>query len=220
MPFNGEPSAEKPGYVVELLREIFEPQGTKVEYQIMAWADALKAAGTGEIDAVIGANATEGAALVRPDEAMAVPQFALFVRKESTWTYRNPKSLDEIRLGAIDGYSYWTSLDNYIKAHAGPGVTLYTGDAPLKGAIQDLVDGKIGALPESVLVFIWTLKGTSHSLSEFRMAYTEASEPIYVAFARNDECKRFSHIWDAGIKRLKQNGRYQAIMDRYGFTKD
>ena len=220
MPFNGDPASEKPGYVVELLREIYEPQGIKVDYQIMAWADALKAAAAGEIDAVIGANATEGAALVQPDQPMAEPEFAIFVRKDSTWTYKNLKSFDEIRLGAIEGYSYWPSLDGYLKTHTAPAVTFYNGDAPLKGAIQDLVDGKIAAMPESVLVFFWTVKSTGHSFSEFRRAYTEISEPLFVAFTKNSQGKQFARIWDAGIGKLKQSGRFQAILDRYGFTKN
>ena len=185
MPFNGEPSEEKPGYVVEFLREIFEPQGIKVDYQVMPWAAALTAAESGEVDGVICANEIEAAKLQIGREAIAEPQFSLFVRKENPWKYQNLRSLQEVRLGAAEGYSYWASIDGYIKKATTPAITIYSGNTPSASAVQDLVDGKIDVLVESVLVFYWALKNTGHKYSEFRSAYTEPTEPLYVAFTKN-----------------------------------
>ena len=77
MPFNGDPASEKPGYVVEVLREIFGPLGIKVDYQIMPWASALKAAEAGEIDGVIGANKKEAVNLVTGTESIAEPKVSI-----------------------------------------------------------------------------------------------------------------------------------------------
>src|SRR4051812_37401892 len=143
MPFNGDPAAEKPGYVVEFLREIFEPQGIKIDYQVMPWADALKAAAAGEIDGVIGANVTEAEKLVVGGEPIAEPQFSLFVRKDNPWTYLNLRSLQGVRVGAVEGYSYWDSIDGYIKKGGTPPVKFYTGNAPAAEAVADLSTGKI-----------------------------------------------------------------------------
>jgi len=173
MPFNGDPAAEKPGYVVEFLREIFEPQGIKVDYQVMPWTDALKAAAAGEVDGVLCANIHEAEKLVTGHEPIAEPQFSLFVRKESKWTYQNLRSLQTVRLGAVEGYSYWDSIDGYIKKGVEPAVKFYRGNAPAAEAVADLSEGKIDVFVESVLVFYWALKNTDRKFSDFRAAYTE-----------------------------------------------
>ncbi len=219
MPFNGDPSAEKPGYVVEFLREIFEPQGIKVDYQVMPWADALKAAAAGDIDGVICANATEAEKLVIGKEAIAEPQFSLFVRKDSKWSYQNLHSFQGVTLGAVEGYSYWDSIDGYIKKSAPPAVKFYSGNAPAAEAVADLSSGKIDVFVESVLVFYWALKSTGQKFSDFRSAYTEPTEPLYVAFTKNKQGLEFARKLDAGLAKLKETGRYDAILDRYGFTK-
>ena len=169
MPFNGDPAAKQPGYVVEILREIFEPQGIKVDYEIMPWAASVKAAEAGEIDGIIGANKKEAENLVTGTLSIAEPQFALFVRKDSAWKYETLHSLQSIHLGAIEGYSYWGSLDGYIKKSAAPALKMYTGDNPLVEAMTDLVDGQIDVMPESVLVFIWMAKSTGRKFSDFRI---------------------------------------------------
>jgi polar amino acid transport system substrate-binding protein len=219
MPFNGDPAAEKPGYVVEFLREIFEPQGIKVDYQVMPWADALRAAAAGEIDGVICANTTEAQKLVIGKEAIAEPQFSLFVRKDNKWAYQNLHSFQGIMLGAVEGYSYWDSIDGYIKKSAPPAVKFYSGNTPAVEAVADLSSGKIDVFVESVLVFYWALKSTGQKFSDFRAAYTEPTEPLYVAFTKNKQGLEFARKLDAGLVRLKESGRYDAILDRYGFTK-
>jgi len=219
MPFNGDPAAAQPGYVVDFLREVFEPQGIKVDYQIMPWAAAVKAAEAGEIDGIIGANKKEAENLVTGSEAIAEPQFALFVRKDNPWKYESLRSLSGVRLGAIEGYSYWNSLDGYIKKSTPPALKIYTGDTPLAEAMVDLAAGQIDVMAESVLVFIWTAKSTGRKFSDFRIAYSETAEPLYVAFSKNERGRKYARIFDLGIRKLKESGRFDAILSSYGFAK-
>lgn len=219
MPFNGDPAAKQPGYVVEFLREVFEPQGIKVDYQVMPWAAAVKAAEAGEIDGIIGANKKEAENLVTGSVEIAEPQFALFARKDNPWKYDSLRSLQGVRLGAIEGYSYWSSLDGYIKKSSAPALKLYTGENPLAEAMTDMVDGKIDVMAESVLVFIWTTKSTGRKFSDFRIAYSETAEPLYVAFAKNELGRKYARMFDVGLRKLKDSGRFDAILSGYGFAK-
>jgi polar amino acid transport system substrate-binding protein len=218
MPFNGDPTAEKPGYVVELLRQIFEPQGFKIDYQIMPWAGAVKAAEAAEIDGIIGANRKEAVHLVAGEEAIAEPRFALFARSTSLWKYESLRSLHEVKLGAIEGYSYWDSLDGYLKKSQPPAVKLYSGDTPLVEAIADLSSGKIDVLVESVVVFYWAARSTGRGAADFRMAYSQQSEPLYVAFAATTRGRKYARLFDEGIRDLKKNARFQAILGKYGLN--
>jgi polar amino acid transport system substrate-binding protein len=218
MPFNGDPAAEKPGYVVELLREVFEPQGIKVEYQTMPWADALKAAEAGKIEGVIGANHTEAAHLVTGAEAIAEPKFALFVRRDFAWKYESLRSLPKIRLGAIEGYNYWESIDGYIKQAHPPQLTLYTGETPLVQALADLSSGKIDVMVESVLVFYWAAKSAGRPAAAFRIAYSQQSEPLYVAFSPTSEGREYARRFDLGLKELRERGRFGQLLQKYGLN--
>ncbi|MGK5093936.1 hypothetical protein WDW89_18225 [Deltaproteobacteria bacterium TL4] len=49
-PFNGDPKASRPGYMIEVLKAIFEPQGYVVDYQILSWDQALESVRKGEFD--------------------------------------------------------------------------------------------------------------------------------------------------------------------------
>lgn len=219
MPFNGDPTAAQPGYVVEFLREIFEPQGIKVDYQVMAWADAVKAAEEGEIEGIIGANRKEAQNLLVGSTPIAEPQFALFTLKGNPWRYESIRSLQGIKLGAIEGYSYWSSIDNYIAKNSAPALKIYSGEAPLAEALQDLDDGKIDAVVESVLVFHWAARSRGRKFTEYRIAYNEVAEPLYVAFSKSDAGRKYMKLFEQGLRKLKDSGRFDAILDSYGFAK-
>lgn len=219
MPFNGDPSAGQPGYVVEFLREVFEPQGIKVDYQIMPWADAVKAAEAGEVEGIIGANRKEAENLLVGSMPIAEPRFALFVLKTNPWRYENLRSLQTVKIGAIEGYSYWASIDGYIAKYHAPAVKLYYGEAPLTEALEELDGGKIDVVVESVLVFHWAVKSRGKKFTDYRIAYNEVAEPLFVAFAKNEAGRKYTKLFDQGLKKLKDNGRFDAILEGYGFTK-
>jgi polar amino acid transport system substrate-binding protein len=216
MPFNGDPASAQPGYVVEALKAIFEPQGITIDYQNLPWADTLKAAENGEVDAAIGASRTEAAHLVLPEENITVARVGLFVRKGNPWAYTNKESFAKVRLGAIDGYNYWDVLDDYIKSHGAPQVTLFTGTTPLPDAISKLRGGEIEMMPETLPVFIWALREQHLSIAEFRIAYTHQGDDVFVAFAPTDAGRRYAKLFDAGLRQLRKSGELAKLLQKYG----
>jgi len=219
MPFNGDPAGEKPGYVIEVLREIFEPQGVKIDYQIMPWTDSVKAVEAAQAEGIIGTDVTEAAKMLIGKVPIAEPIFSLFVRKDSPWKYQNIRSLKELRLGVVEGYNYWPSIDEYIKKSTAPAVHVYSGNAPAAEAVADLTSGKIDVMVESVLVFYWSLKSNGQKISDFRSAYSESTEPLYVAFAKTEQGREYTRMFDEGLVKLKASGRFDAILAKYGSTK-
>jgi polar amino acid transport system substrate-binding protein len=219
LPFNGDPAAEKPGYAVEVLRAIFTPEGITVDYQTMTWEAALKAAAAGEIDAVIGANRKEATPLIAPEETIGVTRVGLFVLKTNTWDYANLHSLELKRMGAIESYSYWDSLDDYIKTHHEPQVVLFKGENPLDEAIKKLIAGEIDVVPETLPVFIWNVRAHGMKPADFRIAYLSEGDPIYVAFApKGSDGARFAKLFTAGIRALRKKGELAKILSRYGLS--
>lgn len=217
MPFNGAPTEEKPGYVVEIIRAIYEPEEIRVDYALCNWTEALESARAGKIEAVIGANATEAAGMILPKETVGLPRTALIVLKSSSWKYENLGSLSKIKLGVINSYSYWEALDGYITAQKdSPNVVVFDGKNPLLDGIKQLNEGKIDVMAEAVQVFIWTARTAGYPATNYRIAYTEVTEPIYVAFAKNDIGQRRADAFDAGIRKLRTSGQLASILKKYG----
>lgn len=216
MPMNGEPDGEKPGYVIEMARAIFEPHGIKVEYQKLAWDDTLKGCRAGEIDGAIGASRVEGEGMVLPSQTIGRSRIALWVRKDQTWTYANTKSLESVRIGAIQSYSYWPEFDEFIANTANTKLKIYTGDSPLPEAIRELKDGVIVAMPETMTVFIWNVRELGFSTNDFRMAYVHEGDDFFVAFAPTDAGRRYAKLFDEGVAKLRSNGELARILQRYG----
>lgn len=216
MPYNGDPTSATPGYAVEVARAIFEPQGIAIEYQTMTWGDALKATAAGSVEAVIGANRDEGAALVMPKEFIGLPRIALFVKKQSTWQYNNVPSLHGVRIAVMKDYKYWPALDEYVDKHEAPDVRKFTGEHPLDDAISGLLSGNVDVLAETSSVFAWAAKSASRPMTEFRIAYLHEGDPVFMAFAPNEQGKRYAALFDDGIRELRQSGELGRILARYG----
>ncbi len=214
MPFNGVPGDEKPGYVVEILHSIFGVDG--IDYQTLAWDEALKQARAGKIDAVIGANPTEAAGLIRPNESVGIPRIALFALKQNTADCKDVPSLSEVRLGVIVGYSYWDELDAYVNSAPKNKVIVLSGDTPLLDGIKKLKAGEIDMMVETVTVFEWNVKSTGGSVNDFRKAFSHLGVAIYVAFANNPTGAKNAERFDLGIKKLRESGRLEVILNKYG----
>ncbi len=218
LPFNGNPEAERPGYVVEILQAVFEPRGVKVNYETMGWAESLAAARAGKVDAVIGANQEEAEGLVMPKESVGSPRIGLFVRKDNAWAYDNVASLKDHKLGVIKDYSYWPSLDEYLKTAPAANVVTLEGDEPLLAGIEKLERGEIEVLAETMPVFVWAIRLQKKNMKDFRIAFMQAGEPIYVAFANTEDGRAWAQQLDTGLKEMRANGKLEALLKPYGLS--
>lgn len=216
MPYNGDPTAAMPGYAVEVARAIFEPHAIKVDYQTMTWGDALKAAGSGAIEGVIGANKDEGAGLTLPKEYIGLPRIGLFVAKQNPWRYDNVPSLHQIRLAVMLDYKYWPALDDYVAKHAEPELKKFSGEHPLDDAIAQLVSGGIDVVAETSSVFAWAAKTGNRQMAEFRIAYLHEGDPVFIAFQPGETGQRYAKLFDEGIAELRRSGELAKILARYG----
>lgn len=63
---NGDPESDKPEYMIELAKAIFEPHGYEVDYQFMTWKKSLASVNGGFKDCVVGAVKDEAPGLLYP----------------------------------------------------------------------------------------------------------------------------------------------------------
>lgn len=219
-PYNCAPGSARPGYVVEIAREVFAARGIEVDYALMPWARALESVRQGKISGVIGATRQEGEDLVFGEEAVGFSSDALAARRGYGFTYRGAESLDGHRLAAVRDYSYEPEIDAYIAAHAeaGEAVSLASGEDVTVQNLRKLLANRVDLVLEDRNVLDYTLAAEGLTgLAESQAI--SAPEVIHIAFPPADP-KAADHaaVLDAGLREMRRSGRLAEILSRYGLT--
>jgi len=220
-PYNGEPKSIKPGYMINVLMEIFIPLGYTIDYQQLSWEESIEVVRKGEFDAVVGASKDDAPGFVFPKESFGISDTGFFVKKGYNWKYAGKASLQNIRLGVIEGYAYDEELDAYIVANKGTKqIAEAKGEDPVGELIRMLQNGQIDVIAEDSNVMLASM--ISHKVSPGSIVSAGSSKEksvIYVAFSpKHPKSKELAAKFDTGIKELRTGGKLQAILGLYGLT--
>jgi polar amino acid transport system substrate-binding protein len=216
-PYNCAPDSDKPGYGIEIAKEVFTKAGHTIDYKNMAWARALEECAKGSVVAVIGTTKRESPNLVFPNEHIAVSDNTFVVKKGSAWKYAGPASLEKVKLGAIQGYGYDGEVGAYIEANAKDSkkIDMVGTDTALEMNLKKLVAGRIDATVDAKPVLEYKL-GQMGLADKTELVGSVDSSLNYIAFAPNHpKAKEYSAILDKGIAEMRASGRLKAILDRY-----
>lgn len=219
-PHNCEAGSEREGYMIEIARAAFAPARLQVRYVNMSWARALAQAEAGYVDAVVGAFIGDAPNFVFPEEAVGEARTTLFAHSNSDWTYRDISSLKQLKLIAINGYSYSPELDDYIERNKNDPerVWIISGPSPLDRAIELLGQERTDVLPEDLRVMQWTLSHMDNPPPLRQVGQLEKM-PAYIAFSpANPESPDLAAILTEGVRTLRHDGRLQKILLRYGLS--
>lgn len=218
MPYTGDPAAERPGYIVELLRAAF-PNDT-INYKIGPWAQACADLAEGKIDAILGATPNDSPGAVLPEQAIGSDRTIFYIKKGTAWRYKGVESLKSIRLAAAAGYAYDMdgTFDSYLKHATVPAVQFGTGAAPLEANIAKLRKAEVDAVVENASVMLWTLKQLRVPTGEIHSAGALAKEggPLYVAFtAKKPISTARAEQLSATVAKLRKSGELAKLLALY-----
>jgi len=215
-PYTDEPG-EKPGYMVEVAEAIFTANGDKIDYQLMPWTRCLEDVKKGTYDAVLGTDPDESPTFVYPVEALGVNQNAFYVKKGSSWKYTNTESFKQIRLGLIDGYGYYPELDSYIETYKGNKLFKATGDDALPKLLKMLKAGRLDAVIDNVNVMSSIIQNEKLENTIVSAGVVDHKSDLFMAFTpAKDSSKDYAKIFDAGLVELRNSGKLQEILAKYG----
>ncbi|WP_165772237.1 substrate-binding periplasmic protein [Niveispirillum lacus] len=215
-PYNCEPVADKPGYMVEIMQEIFADE-SGLDYQLLPWTRAVEEARAGRIDAVAGATIADADGLVFGQESIGLTTNVMIVRRGDQWRYTDANSLEGKRLAAVLDYSYGKVLDDYIKAHAGDTsrLELAAGEDVTDQNLKKLLAGRVDVVIEDMNVAEFALVAEGiDGLVE--MQAIDGGTPLYIAFAPGNNGTARAARLDTGIKSLRKSGKLSRILARYG----
>ncbi len=221
-PYNCEPGSDKPGYMVEIARAVFEPMGHIVDYDLTNWSRSIMQVRRGRIDGIIGAMKSEAPDLVFPDIETGFAGAAFFVRKGFAWRYTGINSLEKVALAVIQDYGYG-KIDSYLETHRGtPKVITTVGEDALAINIRLLLKGRVDAVLENEAVFRNTATDMG-VLAEIDHAgddgETGENNFVYIVFSpKNPQSAAYAKALGEGMRTLRTSGRLAEILARYGLS--
>lgn len=215
-PMNGDPDAERPGYMIELAEAIFEPRGYEIDYAVMPWARSLLNVSQGIDDCVVGAYIEDAPDFIFPSTHWGEDQTLFWKRHDSDWTYEDLSSLEDITVGLIHGYAYERAFDNHMEA-APDGAEFISANNALEQNIHKLRLGRIDVTVESRLVMEAKLQELGLEGEIVPAGRLGDPDPMYMACSpKNPDSERYARWIDSGTRKLRESGELQAILERYG----
>jgi len=219
-PYAGTAGAEKEGYIVDVLREIYEPLGYEVQYINQPWTRCLDDVRIGKLTGLAGCDVHEAPNLVYPRESIGSTIPTFFVLEGSTWRYTDLGSLADIRLGAIQDYTYERNIDIYIRQYSGTdSIMLARGTDALSRLMEALKAGKIDAFIENRPVVYSVLEAADPPIEGIVEAGSAPGLKLYVPFSpRVPGAREYATILDEELSKLRSDGRLAEILAEYGLN--
>lgn len=216
-PYNCEATSHDRGFMIDAASEILGKYGYEVVYRNQAWTNAMRDVRLGQVDAVVGAGASETKDLVPAFEPLGINKTCFFTSSKKNFHYTGVTSLNTVKLGVIAGYLYSDLIDRYIEEHRihYNRVQLVTGDKPLLQNIKKLQAGRIDALAENEMVMNFSMR--KFNITGLRNAGCEKETALYIAFSpKRADAKKLAEIMNGGMPEIRRNGRFRTILKHYG----
>lgn len=218
-PFNCEPNSEHPGVLIEIAKYAFEKEGYTVEYRILPWLRAVKAAREGVIDGVIGAVKSEVPEFIFPEKEQLKDRSCFYVNNNNSWFYRGVESFAFAKLGVISGYSYTEEIDHYIDENTSSfKVTEISGPENLTDRLTKLLLLKrVDVIIKSRVIQGYYFKQHNQINNIKEAGCLAQDEKIYIAFTpKKNSSKKYAQILSKGIVQMQRSGKLQQILTNYG----
>ncbi len=220
-PYNCKLDSDKPGYMIEIAREIFKRAGHEVDYQVLNWMRSIAETREGRHTAIVGALRVEAPDFIFPGESLGIISGGFAVRKNVHFRYNGPESFEGLTIGAIRGYDYLGGIDKYITAYGKvrTRVQLTSGEDALEQNLKKLVAGRVDVVLDDRNVLNLAIQelGFDHLI--------DVAEPngvvkhANIAFSpAHQRASDYAALHTDGIRDLRASGRLAEILGRYGLV--
>jgi polar amino acid transport system substrate-binding protein len=208
----------QPGYMVEVVKAIFEPRGIKVSYKPMAWEDAIRLASVGEEDALIGCAKAETPNLIFPKSPFGYSSNEFFVKAGSSWSYSGVASLESVKLGISFGYDYGDMINHYVLENPEKIVTASSRE-PAKENLRNLVLGVVDVYIGDPYVILWTARAMGLAGKIQPAGKVGEPDAVYIGFnPLVPESAQRAAIFDEGLAALRASGVLANILSKYDLS--
>ncbi|MEI7611020.1 MAG: transporter substrate-binding domain-containing protein [Rhodospirillaceae bacterium] len=221
-PYTCAPNAPKPGYLIDIAREVLGKAGHSVNYEVMPWTRVVSEVQGGQIDAAAGAGHGDVPNGVFSQTSLGKNANVLTLMAERPFTYDGLASLEGLRIGVVANYSYDNGdIDAYIKDHlnkADGRVEAISGSEVQSSNIRKLLAGRIDAVLDNENVLKLAMADLKPK-PPVRFVAVGTPDEVYIAFSpTNPKSAEYAKLLDAGIAEMRSNGRLAAVLAAYGLS--
>jgi polar amino acid transport system substrate-binding protein len=206
--------------MIEIAKKAFEKKGIAVEYITMPWDQAIEQTRAGRFTAIIGASKSDAPDFVFPEYEQGWMSNQFFIKKGNKWRYLGKDSLSSITLGVAAGYTYGSTIDNYIRLNKDNAqrVSISSGNNVLADNIEKLSSGKPMAILEDTHVMAYYLAQNklSDKVTDAGRIPISDNNNLYVAFSPKEKsAKRYAQILSEETEALRASGELEKILTKY-----
>jgi polar amino acid transport system substrate-binding protein len=195
-------AADGHGLGWDVLREVFEPAGVKLDIRTEPYTRSVGLAQLREVDACVGSYRNENSDLLYPRWNFDTDHiYALGLASNPAPTL---ETLGNYRLAWVRGYDYQDYLPNVQRYNE---VIRRTGI--LSMLTHNRADYYIDALTEVDYVLKW-----AKDPSQFRRTHI-AELPLYLCFADTPKARTLMALFDERMELLVKSGRLKPIFERW-----
>jgi polar amino acid transport system substrate-binding protein len=212
--------------------EIAASNGVKVKFALTPLARALDLTQKGKIDILLGLTAQHISdfQLQKTHLSFGGLYNDFYVRDNDPWRFNGIVDLEitlrnNAILGTINGYEYGDNIGNLLKNNAAH-IFSASGNSPLQKQLKMLRLGRLDILLDSRFTVQYQLSKLVNKSSKLKASSTPSSAIIY-AGTEGDFTPLFLgfspllskeqvQLFDDGLMNLRENGRLNKILAKYG----
>lgn len=220
LPYNGSSQMKPPGYMIDMAIAIAKANGHTVDYRNLPWENALEAARAGQIDCVVGAYKSDAEDFMFPEASWGKSGNVFWVLAESKWRFADIASLDGVRVGVAEGYSYGEELDAWIEEHkadSGKVMVVPVIGRAIVRLLARLIGKHVDTIVEDSNVMAYALEQAR--MEEGRIVSAGElgeAEDVYIACTpANPRGRQYADMFDRGTAQLRRSGQLAQILDQY-----
>ena len=219
-PYNCQPDSDRPGYVVEMLREVFTPPTWRLSYRIVPWDRALQEVRDGQaaLALVLTREQAQQHGLLIGRETVGEPIDCLYVSAGNPLRFNRAADLDALRqVAVVSGYEYEHAFGEWLARPANRHKIVFTrGANPAEVNARNLARGRVDGVIETAAVMQLQIQQLRLQ-DRIREAGCQTASPVYVGFSpRLPNAAQLVEHFDQGIAELRRSKRLARILSRYG----
>ncbi len=221
------PTKDMPGRgaVMDMVANIYEAKGYKLEYYEVPYARGMEMVAAGQCDMLPEKEFSplKGEGFVYAQEATFEYPTAFVIRRNDPWHYHGVSSLKGKRIGTGPGWNY-SSMSNayqeYLDAPENePFVEVIAGvDDVVDRMMSMIAQGRIDLYADNYLVLQYVLNRHAQKenlqIVQPGLKLKLIEKPIFSTKIALSERKKLIEIWDKGRKAMK-GAKEKAILKRY-----
>ncbi|XOV77404.1 MAG: substrate-binding periplasmic protein [Aestuariibacter sp.] len=217
-PYNCEVNEKKQGFMLDIAKQVFKRTNYRIEYVTMPWARAIQLVRLGTIDGLVGVGRQEVKELVFPDMPLGVASHTFYTLPQSAWHYQGLESLEQIKLGVIQSYSYGDLNKRYIEnnRHDKSRIQTATSARGLAQNIGMLRKGRVDVIVEDSNVLSHYFKRQNRKI-ELKAAGIVCDEEVFIAFSpHRKDAKKLAQRLSKHLSIMRRSGNLSSMLASYG----